>query len=118
MGRYHKRAVHRGSAGVWKPKQRQYRGFSPKTQDAKGTSKYSLFTVNAKHSKTVLQFWKTYRRGNATSEFRTIFLNNLCRFSRTTGIQASHDEQNNHRGRVVHNLEVLDSNVGQVTSLL
>lgn len=56
--------------------------------------------------------------GNATSEFRTVFLNTLCLFSRTTGIQASHDEQNDHRGRVVHNLEVLDSNLGQVTSLL
>jgi len=56
--------------------------------------------------------------GNATSEFRTAFLNTLCRFSRTNGIQASHDEQNDHRGTVVHNLDVLDSNHGQVTSLL
>jgi hypothetical protein len=44
--------------------------------------------------------------------------NTLRRFSRTTGIQASHDEQNDHRGIVVHNLEVLDLNLGQVTSLL
>jgi hypothetical protein len=28
------------------------------------------------------------------------------------------DEQNDHRGTAVHNLEVLDSNLGQVTSLL
>ena len=56
--------------------------------------------------------------GKATSEFRTVFLNTLRRFSRTNGIQASHEEQNDHCGTVVHNLEVLDSNLGQVTSLL